>query len=128
MYRITSTAARLFFRLVMIVSLAGYSFSAVNAAMHPAATTVAVAQPQDDHSSHHMEQTAEVVHGGDHEGAQEHAGKANSKNCCQDFCGVAAITCSGSLVDRPRVVSLHGFVDDTDATGQSPSLNRPPNI
>jgi len=128
MYRITSMATAVLFRLVMVLSLAGYSFSAVNAAMHPA-DPLSISQVEEDHSSHHggdHAAEAKVDHHGDQ---HDHAGTEKSKNsCCKDYCGVAALTCSSSLLSHPRVVSIHEFADDTDTIGEAPSLHRPPNI
>ena len=117
------------FRLVMILSLAGYSFSAVNAAMHPA-TPPQVTQMEEAHSSHHGGGDHVAMAQADHHGDQhDHGSPEKSKNsCCKDYCGVAAITCSGSSLSHPRVVSIHELVDDTSVFGQAPSLHRPPNI
>jgi len=129
MYRITSKALAMLFRLVMILSLAGYSFSAVNAAMHPS-NTPAVTQMEDNHSSHHGGGDHAVMAQVDHQVDQhDHGSPEKSKNsCCKDYCGVAAITCSGSSLSHPRVVSIHELADDTSVLGQAPSLHRPPNI
>ncbi|UIY28099.1 hypothetical protein LZK73_13505 [Neorhizobium galegae] len=54
--------------------------------------------------------------------------KSPRASCCTDYCGVAAITCPGSSLSHPRVVSIREFIDDTDTAGQKPSLHRPPNI
>ena len=128
MYRITSMATSVLLRLVMVLSLAGYSFSAVNAAMHPAEPP-SVSQVEEDHSSHHGGDhvaEAKVDHHGDQ---HDHAGTEKSKNsCCKDYCGVAALTCSGSLLNHPRVVSPTELADDKDTVGEAPSPHRPPNI
>ncbi|WP_371412597.1 hypothetical protein [Neorhizobium sp. T25_13] len=127
MYRITSKAMALMFRLVMILSLAGYSFSAVSAAMHPE-SAAQVSQVEDGHAAHHGDGVA--MADADHHGNQhDHGSPEKSKSsCCTDYCGVAAITCSGSSLSHPRVVSIREFIDDTDTAGQKPSLHRPPNI
>lgn len=128
MYRITSKAMALMFRLVMILSLAGYSFSAVSAAMHPE-SSAQIAQIEEGHSSHHGDDRVAMADTDHHGNQQDHGSPEKSKNsCCKDYCGVAAITCSGSSLNHPRVVSIREFIDDTDAAGQKPSLNRPPNI
>ena len=128
MYRITSKAMAVLFRLVMVLSLAGYSFSAVNAAMHPE-TSAQVLQIEDDHSSHHGDDH-DAMADADHHGDQhDHGSPEKSKNsCCTDYCGVAAITCSGSSLGYPKVVSIREYIDDMDTVGQEPSLHRPPNI
>lgn len=129
MYRITSKALAMLFRLVMILSLAGYSFSAVNAAMHPT-NAPAVMQVEDDHSYHHDSGGHETMAQSDHHGdIHNHGSPEKDKNsCCKDYCGVAAIACSSSALSHPRVVSIHELADDTSAFGQAPSLHRPPNI
>jgi hypothetical protein len=128
MYRITSKAMALLFRLVMILSLAGYSFTAVNAAMHPDNSPRA-SQMETDHSSHHGGDDTAMVKSDDHGDQHEHASSEKTKNsCCKDYCGVAAITCNGSSLSHPRVISIREFADDTDTVGEAPSLHRPPNI
>lgn len=127
MFRITSKAMAVLFRLVMVLSLAGYSFSTVNAAMHPDAS---VQIPRvDDHSFHHGDQPVVTSDAGHHGDQHDHSKPEKSKSsCCQDYCGVAAITCSGSSLTHPTVVSIREFIDDTDTVGQAPSLHRPPKI
>ena len=129
MYRITSKALAMLFRLVMVLSLAGYSFSAIDAAMHPTKASPSV-EMTDDHSSHQEAGHEAAAQQSDHHGDQhDHGGPEKSKNsCCKDYCGVAAITCSGSSLSHPRVVSIHELADDTSVLGQAPSLHRPPNI
>lgn len=127
MFRITSKALAVMFRLVMVLSLAGYSFSTVNAAMHPDAS-VQVSQ-LDQHSSHEGDDQVTLSDAGHHGDQHDHSKPEKSKtSCCQDYCGVAAITCSGSSMSHPTVVAIREFVDDTDTVGQAPSLHRPPNI
>lgn len=127
MFRITSKTLALLFRLVMILSLAGYSFSTVNAAMHPD-TSVQVSQI-DDHSSHHGDTAFTTSDTGHHGDQHDHSKSEKSKtSCCQDYCGVAAITCTGSSMTHPKVLSIREFIDDTDTVGQAPSLHRPPKI
>ncbi|KKX29445.1 hypothetical protein YH62_16910 [Rhizobium sp. LC145] len=128
MFRITSKVTALIFRLVMVLSLAGYSFSAVNAAMHRDAPAQ-ISQLDEDHAGHHGNDH-DAVSAVDHQGDQhDHAGPEKSKtSCCQDYCGVAAITCSGSSLSHPSVVAIREFIDDRDTIGQAPSLHRPPNI
>ncbi|CDZ59845.1 Hypothetical protein NGAL_HAMBI2605_07160 [Neorhizobium galegae bv. orientalis] len=128
MYRITSRAMALMFRLVMILSLAGYSFSAVSAAMHPE-SAAQVSQIEDGHASHHGDDRLAMADADHHGNQHDHGSPEKSKNsCCTDYCGVAAITCPGSSLSHPRVVSIREFIDDTDTAGQKPSLHRPPNI
>lgn len=124
-YRITSKAMAMLFRLVMILSLAGYSFSAVNAAMH-ADNSPRLSQMENDHSSHNGNDHSVMIQT-DHE--DDYGSPERTKNsCCKDYCGVAAITCTGWSLSHPRVVLVHEFADDTNAIGEAPSLHRPPNI
>jgi len=128
MFRITSNAMVLLFRLVMILSLAGYSFSAVNAAMHPDSAP-RISQMENDHSSHHGSDQSAMAQADDHGDQYDHGSPEKTKNsCCKDYCGVAAITCAGFSLSHPRVVSIREFADDTDTVGEAPSLHRPPNI
>ncbi len=128
MYRITSKAMALMFRLVMILSLAGYSFSAVSAAMHPE-SSAQIAQIEEVHASHHGDDHVAMADTDHHGNQHDHSSPEKSKNsCCKDYCGIAAITCSGSSLSHPRVVSIREFINDTDPRGQPPSLHRPPNI
>ncbi|NSY09630.1 hypothetical protein G6L84_24220 [Agrobacterium tumefaciens] len=128
MYRITSKAMAMLFRLVMILSLAGYSFTAVNAAMHPD-NPPRISQMENDHSSHHGDDHRAMAQANDHGDQHEHGSSETTKNsCCKDYCGVAAITCTGSSLSHSRVVSVHEFADDKNAVGEAPSLHRPPNI
>lgn len=134
MYRITSKAMALMFRLVMILSLAGYSFSAVSAAMHhedavQAESAAQVSQVEDGHAAHHGGDGVAMADADHHGNQHDHGSPEKSKSsCCTDYCGVAAIACSGSSLNHPRVVSIREFIDDTDTAGQKPSLHRPPNI
>ena len=128
MLRITSKLSALLFRLVMIVSLAGYSFSAVDAAMHPPGS-VEISQVSEDHSMHGGGDHVAMSDSGHSDDAHDHGNSDKSKSsCCKDYCGVAAITCNGSAISHPRVSAVLEFPDDTDAVGQAPSLHRPPNI
>ncbi|WHO11592.1 hypothetical protein KZ699_20325 [Agrobacterium cucumeris] len=118
----------LLFRLVMVLSLAGYSVSTVNAAMH-AENDVPISQIENDHSAGRGHHDAAVQDHGDHADQHDHASKEKSKNsCCQDYCGVAAIPCPSSSLSHPTIISLRAFIDDTHAAGLAPKLQRPPNI
>ncbi|CAD0215822.1 hypothetical protein AGRHK599_LOCUS4077 [Rhizobium rhizogenes] len=118
----------LLFRLVMVLSLAGYSVSTVNAAMH-AENDVQISQIENDHSSGRGHHDAAVQDHSDHANQHDHASTEKTKNsCCQDYCGVAAIPCPSSSLSHPTVISLRAFIDDTNAAGLAPKLQRPPNI
>ncbi|MBP2537173.1 MULTISPECIES: hypothetical protein [Agrobacterium] len=119
----------LLFRLVMILSLAGYSVSTVNAAMHPA-----------EAGGMQHDQSAMMDHGGsammsdshDHKDmAAEHDSgtqKTAKPQCCGDFCLGMAVLISHDTTGRPVVNSIRSFLDDSKALGQTPLLHRPPNI
>lgn len=128
MFRFASSAVALFFRLVIVVSLAGYSLSTVNAAMHPSEPTKAM-QVQIDHSTAHGDDHAAMVdtdHGGDQ---HDQAGSKSSKNtCCQDYCGVTVIDCGGVALTHPRLEPVHALLDDVLSVGLAPRLHLPPNI
>lgn len=127
MFRITSKAMAVLLRLVMVLSLAGYSFSSVNAAMHPA-SHAEITQIETDHAGHHGDDhlTKNVDHHVDQHDDQ--SAEKSKTSCCKDYCGVAAITCSGSALSHPNLASVLEYIDDTDTVGQEPSLHRPPNI
>lgn len=118
----------LFFRLVIVVSLAGYSLSTVNAAMHPDAPVEAM-QVEAEHTMAHGADHAAMVdmeHSGDQ---HDHAGSKTSKDtCCQDYCGVTVIDSDGSALAHPRLELVRAFLDDTLHVGLAPSLHLPPNI
>lgn len=124
MFRFASSAAALFFRLVIVVSLAGYSLSTVNAAMHPDAPAEAV-QVDMAHGADHAAM-ANMDHSGDQ---HDHADSKTSKDsCCQDYCGVTVIGCDGAALAHPRLELVRAFLDDTLHVGLAPSLHLPPNI
>ena len=127
MLRITSSTMMLFFRLVVVLSLAGYSVSAVNAAMHPSSS--ASASLNDAHSVHVAhEDSATSVDGPHADQVDEASSDKSGSTCCQDFCGVFAITCAMPKIAHPVVVSMKGFINDIRTFGESPALHRPPNI
>lgn len=128
MFRFASSAVALFFRLVIVVSLAGYSLSAVNAAMHPEAPAK-VSQVGADHSLSHDSDHAAMSEDDHHGDQHDHAdSKSSKKSCCQDYCGVTAIDCGGTTLTHPRLEPVHGLIDDTRYAGLAPSLHLPPNI
>ncbi|MFK3777675.1 hypothetical protein [Agrobacterium sp. NPDC089420] len=124
----------LLFRLVMILSLAGYSVSTVSAAMHgPDAGDMrhgqsavmdhgmmmdhdASAAPSDNH--HHDDMAG-------HDGGVK---KPVKQECCGDFCLSMALPIGHDAFGGPVVASIRAFLDDSKAVGQTPLLHRPPNI
>ena len=126
--RITSQIMMSVFRLVVVLAMAGYSVSAVNAAMHPSSTSSAslTAVAQSSHGSHAHDVSSAVDR---HSSEADEANTDKSSNtCCQDYCGVFAITCAMPKLAHPMVVSIKDFMNDVSTYGESPRLHRPPNI
>lgn len=125
MYRIICKRLLILIRLVIVVSLAGYSLSTATAAMHGEglnATTV---------MSESMEHTGAHMAEHDHHGnvsADDDASKVVNQDCCSDFCISFAIVESVDSLDRPVVSSIHRLIDDQRSFGEIPTLHRPPNI
>lgn len=124
----------LLFRLVMILSLAGYSVSTVNAAMHGSDA----GGMQHDQSAM-MDHGKMMDHGGsamtsdnhhNHDMADNDSGakKPAKPQCCGDFCLGMAVLIGHDTAGMPVVSSIRSFPDDSKAPGQSPLLHRPPNI
>ncbi|MCJ8518532.1 hypothetical protein ABID21_001144 [Pseudorhizobium tarimense] len=128
MLRITSVVMMLIFRLAVVLSLAGYSMSAANAAMHPAMPDSA-SFVENSHSAHgahaHSKMTVEAHHS-DHATATDV--DTGNNGCCQDYCGVFAIDAPMPKLVHPVAASIKGFMNDLRAFGESPALHRPPNI
>ncbi|MBB2749968.1 UNVERIFIED_ORG: hypothetical protein GGI57_000641 [Rhizobium aethiopicum] len=135
MYRITVSRLLMMMRLVIIVSLAGYSLSNANAAMHGSSfpelkAAVSDITPSDEghdmteaaHHGHSHGDVSDVSHDGDG------ASKLVKQECCKDFCGGFGIICEGPDVGGPVVTSIRQFADDSTALGELPALHRPPNI
>ncbi|MBU0835493.1 hypothetical protein [Ciceribacter sp. T2.26MG-112.2] len=123
-----TSALLLTFRLVILVSLAGYSLSTVNAAMHPESPFNEM-QVEAGHPASHKGGPAALsdmsVHSDHHERGES---KVADKNCCQEFCVVAAIECdaAGLLHLIPGRVS--GSREDALYLGVAPRVTLPPNI
>lgn len=128
MYRIVGRKLLILIRLVIVVSLAGYSLSNAVAAMHghdPAQASVtspmdhhgtAMASPE--HHAHHGEDGAD--HGSNPDPAKQ--------QCCGDFCLSMAVLGDHGALGAPVLSTIRHFIDDSKAAGQAPVLNRPPNI
>lgn len=125
MYRITCKKLLILIRLVIIVSLAGYSLSTATAAMHGGAlngTTVV---------SDTMEHADAQIGEHDHHAsvsADDAESKVGKQNCCNDFCISFAIVATTDTLDGPVVASIHRLIDDQRSFGEIPTLHRPPNI
>ncbi|MGO8464283.1 hypothetical protein AB9F45_06960 [Rhizobium leguminosarum] len=134
MYRIAMSRLLVMMRLVIIVSLAGYSLSNASAAMHGSsfpegAAVLSESDAMQHHDGHDM--TKMAVH--DHsQGAvsddADGVSKPVKQECCKDFCGGLGIICEGQDVGGPVVTSIRQFIDDRTTLGELPPLHRPPNI
>ncbi|WP_097170795.1 hypothetical protein [Rhizobium sp. AN5] len=125
----TSKLTALLFRLVMILSLAGYSVSTVNAAMHGPDT----AEMQTTQSAMMMDHGGSAMMSGDHHNmdtADHDSGvkKPVKQECCNDFCLGMAVLIAHDALGGPVVNSIRSFLDDSKTVGQIPLLHRPPNI
>lgn len=126
-YRIALSKLLLLVRLAIIVSLAGYTLSNANAAMHGSAFPELRAETPMDHGNHHAMQ-AEAA-SSDHGDAADFAkDKIAKQECCKDFCIGFGIICNGSEVGGFAISSIRQFIDDQRALGEQPNLDRPPNI
>lgn len=132
MYRITVSRLLVMMRLVIIVSLAGYSLSNASAAMHGSSfpdLKAVVSDVMPTHEGHDMTEAAHHDHShGDVSHDDDGASKLVKQECCKDFCGGLGIICAGPDVGGPVVTSIRQFVDDRTTVGELPSLHRPPNI
>lgn len=131
----------LFVRLVIIVSLAGYSLSNANAAMHGSAFSdvqspaiVAGAHDHhamsgDDHAASSEDATVQgVADLHDHGSSASDDEQLSKQQCCKDFCGGFGIVCEAHEVGGPVISSIRQFVDDQSILGELPPLHRPPKI
>ncbi|EJC78160.1 hypothetical protein [Rhizobium hidalgonense] len=132
MYRITVSRLLVLMRLVIIISLAGYSLSNANAAMHGSSFPELKAVVSDVTPSHEGHDMAEAAHHGHSHGDvsddDDGASKLVKQECCKDFCGGIGIICATPDVGGPVVTSIRHFVDDRTTLGELPTLDRPPNI
>ncbi|MCA1408981.1 hypothetical protein I6F26_33005 [Ensifer sp. IC3342] len=123
MFRITLQKMLILIRLVIVVSLAGYSLPTASAAMHGAWSDLEVSQPRD----HQEVASGEHVHG-NHDQSPDDAQKLAKTDCCQGFCVSMAIVSGSVPVGGPQVASIREFIDDAHIIGELPTLHRPPNI
>lgn len=131
-YRIAQSAILVFVRLAIIVSLAGYTMSSANAAMHGSAfpeiqkTMSDVTPPSDGHHVEHA--SADDHRHGSASSDDEGAAKLVKKECCKDFCGGFAIMCDEPRLGGPVVSFIREFMNDQRSFGELPTLHRPPTI
>ncbi|MBX4863755.1 hypothetical protein HJA86_28140 [Rhizobium bangladeshense] len=130
MYRIALSKLLLIVRLAIIVSLAGYSLSNANAAMHGTAFPEfeQAASQAMQHGDHDMAQMSGHDHSHDHAAGDKDGTKLVKQDCCSDFCAGIGIICDSCDVGGPVVTSIRQFVDDQQTFGELPPLHRPPNI
>ncbi|WP_222291145.1 hypothetical protein [Rhizobium leguminosarum] len=134
MYRIAMSRLLVMMRLVIIVSLAGYSLSNASAAMHGSsfpevAAVLSESDAMQHHDGHDMTKMAAHDHSqGDVGDDADGVSKLVKQECCKDFCGGLGIICEGPDVGGPIVNSIREFIDDRTTLGELPTLHRPPNI
>ncbi|WP_088695509.1 MULTISPECIES: hypothetical protein [unclassified Rhizobium] len=139
MYRIALSKMLIFVRLVIIVSLAGYTLSNANAAMHGSAfpelpSAVAASEHEQhamsghDHAMTGDHEAIQDVHQHDHGSTSGDEDQFAKQQCCKDFCGGLGIVCEAHDVGGPVVSSIRQFVNDQSLVGELPTLHRPPNI
>ena len=129
MYRIAQSRLLFFVRLAIIVSLAGYSVSNVDAAMHGPAIQVERAESNvAAHGDHDMAGVSghQHAHGDSTDG--DNSSKVAKQECCKDFCGGFVLLCTGPVIGGPIMSSIRQFADDQDMLGELPPFDRPPNI
>lgn len=114
-------------RLAIVLSLAGYSLSTANAAMHnPSSAGVSV---QMSDIMQHGDGVQMSAH--DHHGtfsADDDTPISAQQECCEDFCIGLAIIVSAGTVAGPVVSSIREFIDDQPSVGEIHSLHRPPSL
>ncbi|WP_210258162.1 hypothetical protein [Rhizobium sp. 57MFTsu3.2] len=140
MYRIALSKLLIFVRLVIIASLAGYTLSNANAAMHgsafPELPPPSAASAHDHHAAtdhdHGVtsddEAVQDVAHQHEHGSPTGDDDQFSKQQCCKDFCGGFGIVCEAHDVGGPVVSSIRQFVNDQSLVGELPPLHRPPNI
>jgi hypothetical protein len=131
MYRITLQKMLVLLRLMIVISLAGYSLPTASAAMHGSWSNSDLVQSHDHQSQaddhHHM--TSGDHSDGDHGSSPDDAAKKTAKQeCCSSFCVSMAIVMGTIPIGGPQVASIREFIDDARTTGELPPLHRPPNI
>ncbi|WP_179213966.1 hypothetical protein [Rhizobium sullae] len=130
MYRIAMSKLLLIVRLAIVVSLAGYSLSNANAAMHgtPFPEFEQAASQAMQNGDRDMKQMSPHGHSRDHAAGDKDGTKLVKQECCSDFCGGLGMICEGPDVGGPVETSIRQFIDDQQTFGELPPLHRPPNI
>ncbi|WOS66746.1 hypothetical protein [Sinorhizobium fredii] len=131
MYRITLQKMLVLLRLVIVMSLAGYSLPTATAAMHGSWSNSDLVQPHDHQvqADDHHDVTSSDHSNGHHASSQDDAAKKNLKQeCCSSFCIGVAIVSATVAVGGPQTASIREFIDDARPLGELPPLHRPPNI
>ncbi|MBX5134392.1 hypothetical protein HJB79_16840 [Rhizobium lentis] len=131
MYRITVSTLLVMMRLVIVVSLAGYSLANASAAMHGSPfpePQVAAAEMMPSHEGHDVAEAGHHDHSRIDMPDDDGGAKLVKQECCKDFCGGLGIICESPDVGGPVVTSIRQFVDDRATFGEQPPLHRPPNI
>lgn len=117
-----------FFRLAIIVSLAGYTMPNANAAMHGSAfSEVSVSVEAGHHGDAHSHGAETSQADADHHDDGD-TGKTSKNDCCQDFCFSLALPSPCQTYEPARVSTALRALDDSRVHGTQPSLHRPPNI
>ncbi|MCF1450077.1 hypothetical protein FS764_23650 [Agrobacterium vitis] len=125
MYRIICKKLLILIRLVIVVSLAGYSLSTATAAMHGQASDLSTVMSES--MEHADAQMSEHDHH-DQVSADEDSSKVVKQECCKDFCVSIAIIANIDTWNGPVVSSIHAYLNDSDVIGELVPLHRPPNI
>ncbi|MBB2792759.1 UNVERIFIED_ORG: hypothetical protein GGD58_001606 [Rhizobium pisi] len=129
MYRIALSRLLLLVRLAIIVSLAGYSISNLDAAMHgPTLQVEKTVSSAAAHGSHDMAGVSSHKHAHGDAADNDGPSKIAKQECCKDFCGGFVLLCAGQSLGGPVVASILQFIDDQHVPGELPPLDRPPNI
>lgn len=128
LYRIICRRLLVLIRLVIIVSLAGYSLSNASAAMHGPGSAKTQQSLLSGSGHHGSDLTSHDHHGGDVSGQDVGASKLVKQECCGDYCVSMAVPVSHIAIGGPTMETLRFYIDDSSAVGQTPLLHRPPNI
>lgn len=128
MHRIICSKLLVLIRLVIIVSLAGYSFSNASAAMHGQNSSEMQQSAMAGSDHHGSDMASHDHHGSDAGDRDDGASKLVGQECCGDYCVSMAVPIGHAVIGGPAMDTLRFFIDDSKAVGQTPVLHRPPNI